>query len=315
METRARALIAAAALCAAGTAVAAVAFAAEAPRRAILVVAREDGLWRVRDDGRATLLPGTAGARTPSWAPSGREIAYERDGTAYAVNADGTGRRILLAGRDPDWSPDGRLVAVERDGVILVARRNGQGARRITSGPADRQPAWAPDGRRIAFSRDGVVSVVVVATGAVSAIARGADPSWSPDGGQVAFATDGGIATVRLDTGELRLHTVDGADGAPLFSPDGSEIGVVHAGNIIAFTPDGGVPRTIAPGLGADWASVPTSGEHLPDLDQRPPTNVAVAHVGGRYRIGFASAVDNVGRGPLWIRGLRNGSSMRARQL
>jgi hypothetical protein len=53
----------------------------------------------------------------------------------------------------------------------------------------------------------------------------------------------------------------------------------------------------------------------LPDLDQRAPANVALANVGGRYRLGFASAVDNLGPGVLWLRGIRSGSAMRARQL
>jgi hypothetical protein len=37
--------------------------------------------------------------------------------------------------------------------------------------------------------------------------------------------------------------------------------------------------------------------------------------MGGRYKLGFTSAVDNIGRGPVWIRGTRAGRTMTVRQL
>ena len=98
MATRARALTAAALAVAAAVTAATLGAAASSPRREVLIVARDDGLWRVRADGGALRLPGTNGARAPAWAPNGRELAFERDGTVYGANADGTGIRPLLAG-------------------------------------------------------------------------------------------------------------------------------------------------------------------------------------------------------------------------
>jgi hypothetical protein len=58
--------------------------------------------------------------------------------------------------------------------------------------------------------------------------------------------------------------------------------------------------------------------ELLPDLDQALPTEVAIVQEGDTYRLVFASAVDNVGRGPLLVEGERPDRSqplMEVRQL
>ena len=45
--------------------------------------------------------------------------------------------------------------------------------------------------------------------------------------------------------------------------------------------------------------------ELLPDLDQAAPSALEIVQVGDTYRLAFASAVDNVGRGPLLLEGER----------
>lgn len=47
------------------------------------------------------------------------------------------------------------------------------------------------------------------------------------------------------------------------------------------------------------------AAELLPDLDQAAPSAISVVREGDTYRLTFASAVDNVGRGPLLIEGSR----------
>jgi hypothetical protein len=317
MARRARFLIAAL-LPVALAALAVAALGAEGPRtRVVLLVVRDDGAWRVRaDDGRAQRIPGTRGAVAAAWAPNGRELAFERDGTIFGANRDGTGVRALLAGAESAWSPDGRSLAVVRTGRIVVARRNGRSPRAVTTGPSDGRPAWSPDGRRIAFVRDGAVSVVAASGGAVTTLARGTDPDWSPDGGRIAFAHEaGGVATMAPDGTDVRLLTVDSGAGTPVWLPDGSELVVVHSENIVAYASDGTVSRPLGPGRRVDVARVPLAAELLPDLDQRAPRGLVVSKIAGRYKLGFESAVDSVGLGPLWIRGLRTGAGMQARQL
>jgi hypothetical protein len=71
--------------------------------------------------------------------------------------------------------------------------------------------------------------------------------------------------------------------------------------------------------LGAARArSAPPNPDVLPDLVQALPSALTVSEEGGRMRLGFASAVSNVGAGPLVVVGDRPGArvaAMRARQL
>lgn len=296
-------------------AIAVVVAAARAPKHGVLVVARDNGLYLVRPGSRDVRVAGSRGARVPAWAPNGRELAFDRKGVVYVVNRQGSGVRPLLAGTHPDWSPDGRFVVVARDGSIVVARRNGSGARRITAGPGDTQPAWSPDGTRIAFSRNGVVMVARASGADTSVVGNGTEPVWSPDSSRVAFASAGGIASIGLADGELRMHTLDPAHRSPSFSLDGSKLVFATPDGIFEVSVAGGEPRALTTGNAAEWALVPSRRELLPDLDQRAPSRLVVSRTAGRYRLGFMSEVDNIGAGPVWMRGLRNGRDMRALQL
>jgi lysyl oxidase/WD40 repeat protein len=285
------------------------------PTRAELLVVRDDGVWRVPlEAGTPRRIAGTAGAVAAVWAPTGRELAFERDGVISAMNADGTGARALLKGGDPSWSPDGRRLAFVRDGRLAVARRNGSSVRAITSGPADGRPSWSPDGRRLAFVRDGMVSVVSASGGPVTAVIAGTDPEWSPDGTRLAFAGATGVATAAVDGTDVRIVTLDTGSTSPVFSPDMSKVVAVREGNLTAYATDGAT-SALGAGTRVDVRRVPIRAELLPDLDQRAPSQVAIANMGGRYKLGFTSAVDNVGRGPVWIRGTRAGRTMTVRQL
>jgi glucose/arabinose dehydrogenase len=53
--------------------------------------------------------------------------------------------------------------------------------------------------------------------------------------------------------------------------------------------------------------SAATGAERLPDLVQVTPTDLVITHVGASYRLGFTSAVSNLGDGPLIINGHRTG--------
>lgn len=289
--------------------------AAPAPKHALLLVSRSDGLHLVRPGARDRKVARTRGARAPAWAPNGRELAFERNGNVYVANRDGSGQRLLLAGSDPDWSANGQYVAAARDGEIVMVRRNGRGARRLTAGPGDAQPSWSPDGTRVAFSRNGVIMVARASGADAAVVGNGTEPAWSPDSARVAFASASGIASVRLADGELRLHTLDPTHRSPSFSLDGSELVFATREGISVVPVEAGEPRRLTTGNAAEWAFVPARRELLPDLDERAPSGLVVARTGGRYRLGFMSEVDNVGVGPMWVRGVRRGQTMRALQL
>lgn len=108
----------------------------------------------------------------------------------------------------------------------------------------------------------------------------------------------------------------------PAWDPSG-RLTVSTAGGIAAgATPVAGTrPGDVA----ASWGRLapkpkpkPDPNELLPDLDQRAPSGLTVSGWRGRWTLGFTSATDNVGRGPVWFRGIRpNGRvpTMRADQL
>jgi hypothetical protein len=203
----------------------------------------------------------------------------------------------------PDWSPDRRRIVFSRQrpgsraAVLMSVRRDGGGMRPLTAGDrVDTQAAWSPDGQRIAFASaplaGGTFDVRVVGPRGggtrllVGGPAEEVAPSWSADGKRLRF--------VRV-------------------TPAGAERWEARA--------DGSRPRRLGPAREQDWLertadrSTPRSGprELLPDLDQRPPAGLTISGT----KLGFDSATDNVGDGPLWLRGEREstGDPLYVRQL
>ncbi len=219
-----------------------------------------------------------------AWAPDGRSLVVERDGRLLIVRADGRRERPLTAGREPAWSSDGSLAFVsDRAGTadLYLVQATGRGLRRLTSSPAfESEPALSPDGKRIAFAAvdAGVTDLYVldVQTNAVVRLTQDpaveSSPAWSPKGDSIAFVSD------RVDGGPLWSVPAAGGEATSL-----------------------GGPTTIGR---FRWRPA-VSPELPPDLDQKPPSDLyfEVATAGGRrhYLLGFTSATDNLGAGPLAI--------------
>ncbi len=204
-------------------------------------------------------------------------------------------------------------VVSARDGDLYVD------ARQITFAGTDSEPDWSPDRRRIAFvrqDRNGRSSSLWVVRrdgGGVRRLTRGeqvvAMPAWSGDGRRIAYAAS------PLAGGSFDIWVLPLEGGKPRRIAQGPAEQVLPA-----FTRGGAVTfRTLEPGepfpeVESD-AGTPASGprELLPDLDQRAPFNLGVAGT----KLGFSSATDNVGDGPIWVRGARTlpFGPMRATQL
>jgi Tol biopolymer transport system component len=250
----------------------------------------------------------------------------------------------------PAWSPAGATLAWSsgrpRAFDVYVMRADGSRKRRLAGAAANEsEPDWAPNGARIVFSSnalgDADLWTVAAAGGEPAPLADlpGDElrPAWSPDGTRIAFAhaVAGRTAVETLqiaDSGTRRIAATQSETGAPSWSPNGGHLALVAArggaGAIRSVPAAGGPPSPVA-GLARgdddpDWAllsapagHLPRPGELLPDLDQRAPHDLQLIRKGSRTLLGFHSAVDNLGGGPLWIRGSRSArsASMRADQL
>jgi hypothetical protein len=137
-------------------------------------------VWKINEDGTgATNLTSTAGEseRYPTSSPDGTQIAFQCEEDICRMNADGSGRVILVEeqwstryeftpGGELDWSPSGDRIAFaafEYDEItgcyasnLYVVNPDGSGLTNLTNfcDYVGRfyQPSWSPDGTQITFS-------------------------------------------------------------------------------------------------------------------------------------------------------------------
>jgi len=150
--------------------------------------------------GQRVLARNTSRFAHPTWAPSGKQIAFVGvgDTTIWVMNSDGSGQRRLLTdaqadSEDPAWSPVASRIAFRRsfdnaDDAIYTMNPDGSAQRQLTHEDAG-APAWAPNGTKIAFvsTRDGDTYDVYVMdadgngqTRLTHNSATDTDPSWQP---------------------------------------------------------------------------------------------------------------------------------------
>jgi TolB protein len=223
-----------------------------------------DQLYSIKPDGsdESTLSRAGVVALEPVWSPDGKRIAFiggPPKGTSHlwVMNADGTGKRLVVREQDPvgspgrpSWSPDGkRLVFVGAQistDALYVVRANGSGLRRL-AGDIGTDPAWSPDGKHIALSDTTGQLVLIDLTGKKTSTLTSDQtcaewPTWSPDGERIAYTVseagcfgDGSsIHIIGADGGGMRglTHPPDGFyDQSPAWSPDGREL-VFHRGDL-----------------------------------------------------------------------------------
>jgi WD40 repeat protein/lysyl oxidase len=319
------------------------------PRPAIGLVDRDGASAALPDGtARAAmpwLMPGDTGLAV---SPSGRRLAFSSARTGnreiYAVDiASGAIERLTWTPRredvEPAWSPDGSQVVwasgTESNHDLHAIRIDRTRFRRLTSGPADdREPAWSPDGRTVAFASDeqGAFDLFTVSPRGgtrgllVDAVGEARAPDWHPSGTRIVYTgivgANADVWVAGLDGTSRELIASAAYEGRPDWSPDGRSLGFLRGRGTLRpwvaranggdATPIAGQPQGVQELVWArlDAAVAPARSALLPDLDQRTPSDLVVRAAGrGRHVLGFTSATDNLGHGPVWLRGRRSSAA------
>lgn len=163
---------------------------------------------------------------SPSWAPSGNQLAYvsfESRKPVIFVHDLATGKRRLVANfkgsnSAPAWSPDGKTLAVtlSRDGgsqLYLMDATGGEPRRLAQSSAIDTEPTFAADGKTIYFvsDRGGSPQIYRMPTtgGNPERVTFNGTYNISP-----AVSADGRwLAYISRVSGAFKLHVMDLASG------------------------------------------------------------------------------------------------------
>jgi Tol biopolymer transport system component len=226
----------------------------------------------------------------------------------YVMNADGTGKRLLIGARyaSPVWSPDGQRIAytVDQPGPDDLYVGNVRGTVRwrvMRNVGAD--VSWSPDSRTLAISRQAahgedapsdIWSVGIDGRNQRRLTLTPSDegaPLWSPGGENIAFHSGWDIYVMRAD-GSGRSKLVDGDSYASFaWSPDGRML-VFESDwpdyEIHAVSTDGTGPRrlTSSPSnVHDEIGSQAWSPDGRTIVFQRGPWPEDVDDTGGRWSI------------------------------
>jgi hypothetical protein len=206
------------------------------PPEGVLAAFTPRGLATFKTDASEfrVLLPATLNGITTAWAPSGSEIAFDRN-CCFAlqiVNQSGTVRNASTStvwALYPEYSRDGRWLYYTRDGWRLArVQADGTGDELVpmTAPGSDGAPSPSPDGARVAYthivgSGSDRLWMLDLATGASTDLNTfGHQPAWSPSGSLIAYLA-------LNENSAIKVMNPDGT-GPRTISPAGSSYGFGH---------------------------------------------------------------------------------------
>ena len=198
----------------------------------------------------------------PAWFPDMTGIVYRRTnapvttaGDIWAMDPDGTNRRVLYAGPGHQWypslSPDktkllfSTTIQGNNRNIQVMDMATGVVTTLFDTPGNDSAPAWSPDGRRIAFESDGELYLMDADGANVQRLTNNTvfeeGPAWSPDGTRLAFSS----APTNTDN-DIWTMAVDGTDKRRLTNSPQPEESPDWGRNPGPATVGGTVPATLA---------------------------------------------------------------------
>ena len=136
------------------------------------------GIHLISKTGLARTLVPLQQAQLPdslSWAPDGREIIYDSNGSIFIVNVSTQTITPLGRGAGASWSQSGTIAYRNLDGSVTLRDRLHRELGRLPNVHPIRGVRWSPDSRYILFADrgTGALSVAVPQTGETTAVVYG----------------------------------------------------------------------------------------------------------------------------------------------
>ena len=197
----------------------------------MVAVARSGPLDSVHVIGTDGSLGANLGAGTsPAVSPNGIRIAMIDTGGVVVINADGSGRHVVVSKTyQPSpglaWGANGTLLvrAIGPTGLGLYQfYSDGTGFQKLAaSASSATNPSISPDGRDIAANVGDKIATLAADGTALRYLQSGSGPSWSPDGTLIAYVDSlGGLAAVTPTNTDA--HSIGGTPTGPVaWSRDG----------------------------------------------------------------------------------------------